>query len=157
MAMSGIYKTISLDYPLISIIIPLYNYERFIGECLMSCIEQTYKNIEILVIDDCSTDGGLEIAMEAVALDDRIKVHKLPENRGYSAAKNVGIRASRGEYIAHLDADDLLLSDSIKVRLEAFRDDIDMVHELAWRYRKINGNGRRTAITRKLTFTLKRF
>lgn len=134
---------------MVSIIIPLYNYKNFIGECLESCIKQTYKDIEIIVVDDYSTDGSLSVAMKYAAIDNRIKLCALPENRGYSAAKNVGIRASHGGFIAHVDADDCLLPDSIDVRLKAFKESTDMVHALAWRYRKIDGKWHKDGYNKK--------
>jgi glycosyltransferase involved in cell wall biosynthesis len=135
--------------PLVSIIIPSYNYEKFLPECIVSCMDQTYKNIEIIVVDDYSTDNSFTVALEYASIDSRVKILAHPDNRGYSAAKNTGIRASKGEFIAHIDADDILLHDSIEIRLNAFKPEIDMVHALAWRYRETDGKWHRDGYNKK--------
>ena len=105
--------------PLVSIIVPLYNYRKYIGYCIQSILNQTYKNFELIVVDDCSTDGSYGIAKKFEKQDDRVKVIKLDINSGYSKAKNEGIILSRGEYIATLDADDMMTKKSIQRRLSA--------------------------------------
>lgn len=90
-----------MDNPLVSIIIPVFNGERHIGEALESVRKQTYKNIEIIVVDDGSTDNTAVIAEK---LADRCICQ---ENRGVAAARNAGIEVSKGEYLAFLDADDI--------------------------------------------------
>lgn len=91
----------------ISIIVPIYNSSMYLDRCLKSIINQTYSNIEILLIDDGSTDNSLEICNQFAIKDKRIKVfHK--ENNGVSAARNDGIEYSTGDYIAFIDSDDYL-------------------------------------------------
>lgn len=92
---------------LVSVIIPMYNSELFIKQCLQSVTRQTYQNLEILVIDDGSTDAGVQICNELCQSDDRIKIFR-QENRGISAARNRGLKEARGEYIFFLDSDDAL-------------------------------------------------
>lgn len=93
------------DEALISIVIPVYNVRQYIDRCIQSVLAQNYKNLEILLIDDGSTDGsGLACDIYAES-DSRIRViHK--ENGGLSDARNVGIQTARGDYIAFIDADD---------------------------------------------------
>jgi len=119
---------------LVSIIIPLYNYKDYIGECIESCLNQTYKNIEIIVVDDNSYDGGY---FEAQRFNEISLYSPFTENRGVSACRNYGIKMSKGKYIVCLDADDVLTKKSIETRMLYFRKDtnLDMVHALAWRYR----------------------
>lgn len=89
----------------LSIIVPVYNAEKFIEKCVGSLTSQTYKNIEILLVDDGSKDGSLEKCRELAAKDERIKVfHK--ENGGASSARNLGLKYATGEYIGFCDADD---------------------------------------------------
>ena len=116
--------------PEVSVIIPAYNYGGYIKECLDSCIEQTFTDTEIIVIDDASTDNTRSV-IESYP----VKLISLPENRGYSYCKNVGIREATGKYIVHLDADDVLTPESVKIRLDSFEPGVDVVHGLAWRYR----------------------
>lgn len=91
-------------HPLVSIVIPCYNDERFIGEAIRSALGQTYPSIEVIVIDDGSTDGSLEVIR---SLRDCVRWETGP-NRGGSAARNRGLALARGELIQFLDADDLL-------------------------------------------------
>lgn len=120
--------------PKVSIIIPAYNYSNYIKECLDSCLWQTFTDTEIIVIDDASTDNTRSV-IESYPSPVKIKLLVLPENRGYSHCKNVGIREATGKYIVHLDADDVLTPESVKIRLESFEPGVDVVHGLAWRYR----------------------
>ena len=95
---------------LISIIIPIYNVEKYLEECIESVINQTYKNLEIILVDDGSTDRCLEICKKYEKQDNRIKViHQ--ENAGVSVARNVGIDFSTGQYIGFLDSDDFIEKD----------------------------------------------
>ena len=94
-----------------SIVIPLYNVEKFVRFALQSASAQTYPNIEILVVDDESSDGGVEICRRFD--DSRIKIFQ-QENRGLSGARNTGIRNAQGDYIAFLDADDLWEPDKLE-------------------------------------------
>ena len=111
------------DNPLVSIIIPCYNTEDYISEAIDSALGQTYPDIEVIVIDDGSEDGSLEIIK---SYGDRIRWETGP-NRGACAARNRGIELARGEFIQFLDADDLLLPEKIELCLKAFTGDVDVV------------------------------
>ncbi|HEM6032604.1 TPA: glycosyltransferase family 2 protein, partial [Streptococcus suis] len=76
---------------LISVIVPVYNVEKYLSQCLESIINQTYKNIEILLINDASTDNSKQICQHYAQLDSRIKLFNKPENRGVSDSRNWGI------------------------------------------------------------------
>lgn len=92
---------------LISIIVPIYNVEDYLERCLASISKQTYKNLEIILIDDGSTDKSAEICDRFAEKDQRIVVvHK--ENEGVSAARNLGMRMAKGEYIGFIDSDDYI-------------------------------------------------
>ena len=94
-----------MNEELISIIVPVYNVEEYLKECIDSIINQTYKRIEIILVDDGSTDKSGKICDDYAKIDKRIKVvHK--ENGGLSDARNVGISVSSGKYIAFVDSDD---------------------------------------------------
>ena len=92
----------------ISIVVPVYNDAEFLPTCLDSLVNQTLKEIEILLINDASTDNSLQILNEYAARDSRIRVFSLPENRGALLARNEGIRHASGEYIMFADGDDYL-------------------------------------------------
>ncbi len=109
--------------PLISVIVPVYNLEKYLVRCIESIIGQTYKNLEIILIDDGSTDTSGQIIDEFKKKDNRIKViHK--ENGGESNARNTGLRMATGEYIAFCDCDDWM--------------DLDMYETLAWELNQEN-------------------
>lgn len=100
-------------FPLVSIIIPIYNVEQYLRRCLNSIAEQTYTNIEIILIDDGSSDGSLKICNEYADKDSRFTViHK--ENGGLSSARNVGLSTCNGEYISFVDSDDWVSINYIK-------------------------------------------
>ena len=88
----------------VSVIIPVYNSSKYIKECIESVINQTYKNLEIIIIDDCSNDNSIEI-IEKIK-DQRIKIIKQKENQGVALTRNRGIDEASGTYICFLDSDD---------------------------------------------------
>ena len=95
---------------ILSVIIPVYNVAKFLPECLNSVINQTYKNLEIILVNDGSTDNSGKICDEYALKDDRIKViHK--KNGGLSDARNTGLKSCNGTLIAFLDSDDYLAKD----------------------------------------------
>lgn len=99
---------------LVSIIIPNYNCAGYIGDCISSCLAQTYKKIEVVVVDDCSTDMGANIIKEYAEKDDRIIPIFHKTNAGVGAARNSALEAAHGEFIVFLDADDLLIPNAIE-------------------------------------------
>ena len=97
----------------VSVIIPVYNAEQYLAECLESVIHQTLKNIEIICVDDGSTDGSFMVMQDYALKDSRISLIR-QENKGVSAARNKGIERAKGEYIAFLDSDDYLEHNAYK-------------------------------------------
>ena len=92
---------------LVSIVMPAYNCEHFIGIALDSVINQIYQNWELLVVDDCSTDNTSQVVKEYIKKDNRVKYHKLDQNSGAAVARNKAIDLATGKYIAFLDSDDV--------------------------------------------------
>lgn len=106
------------EHPLISVIVPVYNAEKFVEKCLESICNQTYKNFEVIVVDDGSTDGSGSICDRFANNDSRFRVlHQ--RNQGISAAQNHGLDASQGEYIAFADNDDILDAKNLELLLRA--------------------------------------
>jgi len=99
--------------PLVSIIIPCYNTEKYIAEAIESALNQTYQNIEVIVVDDGSTDASVEIIQ---SFGDRLKFDII-EHKGACAARNLGLSMSQGDYIQFLDADDVLVKEKIEIQL----------------------------------------
>ena len=103
--------------PLISIIVPVYNAEKYLDECVESIVNQTYKNIEIILVDDGSQDNSSALCNQWSKKDKRIKtIHK--KNGGVSSARNIGISDSKGEWVSFVDADDWIEKDYIKEMIE---------------------------------------
>ncbi|MDR0449006.1 MAG: glycosyltransferase [Rickettsiales bacterium] len=103
----------------VSIIIPNYNNSAYLPSCLESALSQTLKDIEIIVVDDCSTDGSMDIINAFSARDGRIKTIKMPKNSGVGAARNTGLNAATGEFVMFLDSDDCLFTNSAESLLGA--------------------------------------
>ena len=98
---------------LVSVVIPVYNVERYLDRCVKSVIKQTYQNIEIILVDDGSKDNSGKLCDSFSSMDERIKVvHK--ENGGLGSARNVGIKSCSGDYICFVDSDDWIALDTIQ-------------------------------------------
>lgn len=115
------------EFKLVSIIVPVYNVENYLSKCVDSIINQTYRNLEIILVDDGSTDCSSKICDEYAKNDTRILViHKA--NGGQSEARNIGISESKGEYIFFVDSDDYIEYNAIETMLEiAENKNVDMV------------------------------
>lgn len=123
---------------LVSIVIPCYNQGRFLGEAIESALHQSYPQVEVIVVDDGSTDNTQEvIAAHAV----HAEVHNIyQENQGASVARNRGIRASTGRYLVFLDSDDRLLPQALEVGVKQMHDHLDCAMAFG-RYRTIAADG----------------
>ncbi|MFC1511428.1 glycosyltransferase family 2 protein [Candidatus Margulisiibacteriota bacterium] len=111
--------------PEVSVIIPAYNYADFTVQAVESVLAQTYKNFELIVVDDGSTDGTGDALKR---FGDRIR-YMYKQNGGVSSARNLGIRLAKGKYIAFLDCDDLWLPNKLEESLKGFGDkEVGLVH-----------------------------
>ncbi len=125
-----------MSKPFVSVIVPLFNYAHYVGDCIQSILNQDYKNFELIVVDDASTDNGAEVAFRQADGDDRVQIIVLPKNKGYSHAKNEGITASKGAVIITLDADDMMTRSSLTIRLDAMKEfHQPFVSGLAYRFK----------------------
>ena len=113
--------------PLVSVVVPVYNVEEYVTRCVKSIIDQTYPNLEILLVDDGSTDRSGKICDSLATMDPRFQViHQ--ENAGLSGARNKGIELCSGEYIAFIDSDDFISKEFIRALVEtACKTDSDIV------------------------------
>lgn len=107
----------SFSTPLVSIVVPAYNVEKYIGKCIFSILQQSYENIELLVINDGSQDGTQEIIDSIIKDDIRASTFKIV-NSGVSAARNLGVERSKGEYLIFVDGDDYISPEYIEYMLE---------------------------------------
>ena len=112
------YKRVNAMNPCITVIVPVYNVKDYLPQCIESVLQQTWRNFELLLIDDGSTDGSADICNLYAEEDLRIRcVHK--ENGGVSSARNRGLDEAKGEYISFLDSDDYFDPDMRKMSLHA--------------------------------------
>ena len=104
------------NIPAVSVVVPMYNARKYIGECLNSLLAQTLKNFEVIVVDDCSTDDSVAIARRYVKkFGGRLKVSALKENSGGGGApRNKGLSISRGEYLFFMDSDDVVTKTALE-------------------------------------------
>ena len=103
----------------LSVVIPVYNVEKYLDKCVESIVNQTFKDLEIILVDDGSTDESGKMCDEWTEKDTRIKaIHKI--NGGLSSARNAGIKQAKGEYISFIDSDDFVELDMYATMIEAF-------------------------------------
>lgn len=136
--------------PKVSVILPVYNVDQFLNQCMDSIVGQTLKDIEIICVDDGSTDRSLEILKEYESKDDRVKVI-CQQNAGAGAARNNGLKIATGEYLSFLDSDDFFELDMLEktynkakatkaeilvFRSDQYREDLDKIVPVSWTLRE---------------------
>lgn len=127
-----------MDNPRISVIVPVYNVEKYLNRCMDSLLAQTYHNLQIILVDDGSQDGSGAICDEYATLDSRIRViHK--ENGGLSSARNAGLKIADGEYIGYVDSDDWIEPDMYYLMIQAIKDNNAQL--AACRYKQVTPDG----------------
>jgi len=109
--------------PKVTILTAVYNSASYLRKCLDSLLRQTYDNLQIICIDDASTDGSLTILQEYAARDKRIRLIRMPENGGQAKARNAGLAVAEGEYTCFVDSDDWLADDAIARVVSVFQQD----------------------------------
>ena len=113
---------------LVSIVTPAYNYEKYLRQTVESVLAQSYADWEMIIVDDCSTDGTLALARQLDASDARIRVICNGQNQGVSMTRNRGIAEAQGEYIALLDGDDLWTEDKLERQVRLIGEGYDLVY-----------------------------
>ena len=127
------------DLPLVSVVIPVYNGERYLAEAMQSVLDQTYKNLELIVLDDGSTDRSAAIAR---GFDDARTRYLYQQNGGPSKARNAGVAAARGTFIAFLDSDDVWLPRKLERQVTYLESHKDVGAVYSW-YEVLEPNGSR--------------
>ena len=107
-----------METPLVSIITPSFNSEKFITETIQSVQNQTYQNWEMIIVDDCSSDKTVSIVTEMAQQDNRIQLFQLEKNSGTGIARNTALTKTKGNYIAFLDADDLWKPQKLEIQID---------------------------------------
>ncbi len=123
------------EQPLLSVIVPIYNVAPFLDQCLLSIAAQSYRNLEIICINDGSTDNSLELIQKHAQSDARFRVID-KENQGYGASCNRGLREARGDYVTIVEPDDWIEPDAYRDLLAyaaGFSEEIDIIKSAYWR------------------------
>lgn len=110
-----------MNNDLVSIVTPVYSAESFLTETIISVVNQTYKNWEMILVDDCSPDNSADLINRLAEKDSRIKYLKLKENSGAAVARNTGIANAKGRYVAFLDSDDIWFKDKLENQIEVMK------------------------------------
>lgn len=109
--------------PILSVIVPVYNVEKYLRDCLESILKQSFKDFELIIVNDCSTDNSESIINEYEEKDPRVFCIKHTENKGLGAARNTGMRHANGKYVSFIDSDDFISKDLYKYAINAFNDE----------------------------------
>ena len=131
-------KTNEFITELVSVIIPSYNSEKYLKKTVASALQQTYKNIEIVIIDDCSKDNTRSVIKELSEQDNRVRYIFQEKNQGAAVARNAGIHHAKGKYIAFLDSDDTWVPEKIEKQLKYVENGYPFVY---CAYDFVDGNG----------------
>lgn len=124
-----IFEYFRRNRPLVSLIMPAYNAERFISQAIESVCKQRYKNWELIIVDDSSIDKTKEIIDVLAKQESRIKVLKNEKNQGIAKARNRALRNASGEFIGHLDADDMLKKNALSTMVKEFsRNNVSLLY-----------------------------
>lgn len=115
-----------MSYPQVSIIVPVYNTENYIAECITSILQQSFKDFELILVNDGSTDNSLRICEQFLDIDGRIIV-QTQSNQGVTVARKQGVEIARGNYILFVDSDDTLPQESLSILVSAIKDDLDII------------------------------
>lgn len=129
---------------LVSIVTPLYNSEKYIEETILSVLDQTYNNWEMLIIDDCSIDNGPNIVKKYIKQDERVKYLKLEKNSGAAVSRNKAIELAEGEYVAFLDSDDLWKNKKLEKQIKFMKENNYAISFTE--YEEINESGKKLNI-----------
>lgn len=125
---------------MVSVIMPAYNSEGYIADAIKSVIYQTYKNIELIICDDASSDNTVKIITETVGSDSRVKIIRKTENSGVAKTRNAAIEQANGRYIAFLDSDDIWKPEKLKTQIKFIKESECAVCYSSYGF--INANGK---------------
>ena len=129
--------------PVLSLIIPVYNVEPYLAECLDSCINQTFTDIEIICVNDCSPDKSGEILNEYAKKDSRVKIITHKENKGLGGARNTGIEVATGDYCWFIDSDDYIILNACEILndiIREFKTDVIRFNRINYNFDISTGN-----------------
>ncbi len=143
-----------MEEDLISIIIPVYNAEKFLKDTIRTVEEQTYKNWELIFVNDCSIDNSVEIIENAIKENPKIRLIQLENNSGAAIARNIGIEDAKGKYIAFLDADDLWRKEKLEKQINFMKRNNYVFSYTGYEFADKNGigNGKVVKVPKSITY-----
>ncbi|MDO4759614.1 MAG: glycosyltransferase family 2 protein [Candidatus Saccharibacteria bacterium] len=146
----------SKSYPLVSVIVPVYNAEKFIADTIENVMSQSYGNWELLLVDDNSQDNSIKIIEKYAAEDKRIKLVKQSKNLGAAKARNKGVSIAKGRYIAFLDADDLWHPDKLTIQVAFAQKSNHPFTFTDYEFMDREGNltGKRAEVPKRITYAI---
>lgn len=121
-----------MEFPLISVLLVNYNHEQYLSQCIDSVLNQTYQNIQFIIVDDGSTDNSNEIISNYCKIDDRIDYFPSPINKHISHATNLGFTKVKGDYLARIDSDDIWYLNKLETQLQFFNSNTDCNICFSW-------------------------
>lgn len=128
------------DQPLVSIVVPVYNAEKFLADTISSVQDQTYDNWELLLVDDCSSDGSVAMIKKCQKDDRRIKLILMKRNSGAALSRNTGVRAAKGQFLAFLDADDLWKENKLGTQVGFMQKHDSILTFTGYEFAEVNGS-----------------
>ena len=139
---------------LVSIVVPVYNAEKFLKDTVRTVLEQTYPNWELLLVDDCSNDDSVNIIKEYATKDDRILLLKNEKNSGAALTRNYGIKEAKGTYLCFLDADDLWEKEKLEKQLKFMKDNRCAFSFTDYEFADSNGipNGKKVKVPNTINY-----
>ena len=139
---------------LVSIVVPVYNAEKFLKDTIQTVLEQTYPNWELLLVDDCSNDNSVGIIKEYVKDDKRIRLLKNEKNSGAALTRNHGIKEAKGTYLCFLDADDLWEKEKLEKQLKFMKDNCCAFSFTDYEFADSNGipNGKKVKVPKTINY-----
>lgn len=143
-----------MEEDLISIIIPVYNAEKFLKDTIGTVEEQTYRNWELIFVNDCSMDKSVEIIENAIKENPKIRLIQLENNSGAAVARNIGIEDAKGKYIAFLDADDLWKKEKLDKQINFMKKNNYVFSYTGYEFADQNGfgNGKVVKVPKSITY-----
>ena len=143
-----------MNNDLVSIIVPVYNAEKYLEDTIKSVLCQTYTNFELILVNDCSTDTSLEIIKKYIVLDKRIKLINLASNGGPALARNNGIKKCNGRYVCFIDSDDLWVKDKLEKQIKFINDYKCAFSYTGYEFTNSNGipNGKKVFVPKKINY-----
>lgn len=143
-----------MEEDLISIIIPVYNAEKFLKDTIRTVEEQTYRNWELIFVNDCSMDNSVEIIEKAIKENSKIRLIQLENNSGAAVARNIGIEDAKGKYIAFLDADDLWEKEKLEKQINFMKRNNYVFSYTGYEFADQNGigNGKVVKVPKSITY-----